>query len=771
MIMLKDEMILPLHRRFKSGTEWEPVGFFSNGLCCANKFDLMLGFFSSTAINVLSDGFASFLYHGGQMRMIINDFLSQEDKNAIMVGEDDLALPDIDIKNIGAIRDTLSQRDKHFFECLAWLIRNDKIEIKVVSPKYDSGISHTKTGVFSDGKNKIAFEGSCNFSRTALIDNIESFTVSCDWDGDVSMANIHEIERDFEETFGGKNTSVDYLPVEEIKTRITDAFDNKDIVELLKDERRIIGEQNENTESASIKKALSFARKKVAQDIEKSNDVYYRSFNDGKPHFPYSSGPRDYQQHAFENWLNNGQKGLFAMATGTGKTITALNCLLEIYKRKGYYKSIILVPTATLVDQWEEECLKFSFSNVIKVYSKNPTWTEEVDRLVFNEKYDSESKGNMSFIIIATYTSFCRERTFNMLNQFDRRRTLLIADECHNMGSTRMLKRMKEICYGRRIGLSATPERQFDDKGNHAIRKFFNVTDKNYTFEYSMKKGIENGVLCKYLYFPHLVRLNATEMAEYEDLSLKIAKYFNYETCGFKDDDEILKMLLLKRKRIIHKAIGKLEIFKRIISDRFKDKGNLKYTLIYVPEGNKPDYMPDEDDFDVSDVIDDDAEADHLINLYTRAVCDLDQSITVRKFISGQKDRDEILEDFANGKIQVLTSMKCLDEGIDVPRSEMAIFCSSTGNPRQFIQRRGRVLRQHKDKKIAIIHDLVVAPMIGETSASYRMEQSLVRNELLRVNNFASLSENPSFSEMELREVIDHYGLSLENNNQNYDNK
>jgi superfamily II DNA or RNA helicase len=177
-----------------------------------------------------------------------------------------------------------------------------------------------------------------------------------------------------------------------------------------------------------------------------------------------------------------------------------------------------------------------------------------------------------------------------------------------------------------------------------------------------------------------------------------------------------------------------------------------------------PDYVGGNDDFDKSEDIGDDNDAEHLINQYTQVVADVDGHVTVRKFVSGQKDREEILYDFSEGKLQVLTSMKCLDEGVDVPRSELAIFCSSTGNPRQFIQRRGRVLRMHPDKKMAELHDLIVVPELNPYSDSYRMEQSLVRGELQRVKNFADLSENPSFSEMELREVLDHYCLNLSNN-------
>ena len=482
-----------------------------------------------------------------------------------------------------------------------------------------------------------------------------------------------------------------------------------------------------------------------------------------QPEFPYPTGPREYQQLAFNNWKDNEQKGLFAMATGTGKTITSLNCLLEIYKRNGYYKAIILVPTVALVNQWEEECYKFRFSNVVKVYSKNLSWRDEIERIAFSEKYKTPKEPEVSYIIISTYSSFSREKVFMVLNGFDKRRLLLIADECHNMGSKSMIRKMREIPYFRRIGLSATPERQYDIYGNTQIRKFFGAEEK-YTFEYSMEEAIKNGVLCKYYYYPHVVQLTSIEMDEYVEISEKISRYYNYNTDTFDSDDEVLKMLLLARKRIIHKAGNKLSVFTEIIRNWHKEKGSLKYTLVYVPEGNVPDYIANSDDFDNISETDEDVDAAHLINLYTKAVIEVDKRVTVRKFTSELRDRDEVLNDFAVGKLDVLTSMKCLDEGVDVPRSELAIFCSSTGNPRQFIQRRGRVLRMHPDKKIAVLHDLVVIPAISPSKSSYKMERALLKGELLRVNNFAMLSENPSYSEVELRDAMEHYGLNLYNN-------
>lgn len=764
--MLK-EVNLPSHRRFKSRTEWEPIGFFSDCLCNSTQFDLMLGFFSSSAINLLSYGFASFLYNGGRMRLIVNDILTEQDKKAIASGEMGASLlPYFDITNIELLKNTLSERDAHFFDCLAWLIRNNRLEIRIVAPKEGIGISHTKTGVFSDGLNEVGFDGSCNFSRTALIDNLESLTVSCNWDGSIPTATINSLKDDFELVFTGKDESVVFISADKVRTQIEGTFKNKELKELLEDEYKFIQQDiSDKSLPQTVINALGNAKSKVEIEIEKTKaKTASGTLQNHEPCFPYESGPRDYQKQAFENWKNNGQKGLFAMATGTGKTITALNCLLEIYKRNGYYKAIILVPTITLVEQWETECRKFHFNNVVKLYSRNKNWQDQVERITLNEKCQKGLDKGQNFIVISTYASFSRDNIFAAINCFKKAQVLLIADESHNMGSPRIISRLASINYLRRLGLSATPERQFEDRTNNKLFTFFGAKNE-YTYEYSMEEAIKNGVLCKYYYYPHLIKLTEVEMDQYLVLSKKIAKYFNYTTSSFEKEDDVLKMLLLARKRIVHKAANKLEIFKKIVQNRFASKGDLKYSLIYVPEGNRPDYLSGTDYFDYSDQIDDDFESDHLIDQYTEIILNVNKYITVRKFTAGQKDRDTLLNDFANGKIQVLTSMKCLDEGIDVPRSEFAVFCSSTGNPRQFIQRRGRVLRKHKDKHMAEIHDLVVAPEVGSFSESYKMERALLRNELLRVKEFSMLSINPSTSQLELLPVMNHYGLNLYNNN------
>ena len=760
--MLKTDVIWPNSRRFMSRTEWEPLGFFSEALCNATTFDIKLGFFSSSAINILADGFAAFLYNGGRMRMIINDVLSEEDRTAIVVGESEVNTPYFDLNAIDHISYTLSKHDEHFFECLSWLIRNERIEIKIITPKIGNGIAHSKCGVFSDGINKVAFDGSCNFSKMALIENIESINAFCDWDGERDKERVNDIVRDFNRTFSGEDDTVKYLKADQIITHITKTYKHKDIKELLEDEQRILHRRAENSTSDSIRRVLERAKSKVVAIIDTINIERAKVKNEQlktlTPKFPFAE-PRSYQKEAFNKWKVS-QKGLFAMATGTGKTLTSLNCLLQIYNKFKYYQALILVPTITLVEQWEDECKRFNFSHIIKVSSKNYGWRSDIDDIKLKESLAQSDDLPSSFIIIATYASFSRESSFKQLMSLSKktqRQMLLIADEAHNIGAPNIISKLDRVKILRRIGLSATPERQFDDQGNKAIMQFFGC-DEKYTFEYSMKDAIDNGYLCRYKYFPHIVRLNEEEMAEYRKISLQLVKFYNINEGTFLGADDILMRLLLKRKRIIHKAQNKEEVFRQIVKQRFEECGNLKYTLVYVPEGVQLDssvqYATTDDPID-------DADVDKLIDKYTQIIQEISPTTTVRKFVSGIQDRDEVLRKFSTGETEVLTSMKCLDEGVDVPRSELAIFCASTGNPRQFIQRRGRILRKHPDKYIAIIHDLVVAPEFDSTEENYNMERNLLKGEIQRVKDFAGLSENPAFAYTELEEITNYYNLSI----------
>ncbi len=243
-----------------------------------------------------------------------------------------------------------------------------------------------------------------------------------------------------------------------------------------------------------------------------------------------------------------------------------------------------------------------------------------------------------------------------------------------------------------------------------------------------MKQAIDSEILCHYDYFPIFVELTSSEMEEYEKVSSQLRKFIDSDTGKYKPEAE---KLLLKRKRIIHKAENKKEAISNLL-ENLKQKRKLDYTFVFVPEGYEPDYS-ERDYYDI------DQEDVHIIDEYAQMF--KNQGYSYHKYISGLDDAPNILKSFANGDIQILLSMKCLDEGVDIPRAEHAIFCSSTGNPRQFVQRRGRVLRKSKDKEKAKIWDLIVTPPNVVEDAE-GIERNMFISEVKRIVNFAALADN-----------------------------
>ena len=722
-------------RDYKTGSEDEPIQFYLDALCNSKTFDLLLGYFSSSALNVLSLGFANFIYSGGKMRAVINNVLSEEDKKAIAKGQEKEAFSTVyNFNNVKELKASLDEYGKHFFECFAWLIANDRIEIKIIKPKDGKGISHYKSGVFSDGANTIGFKSSCNFTAYGLLENLEELDCFLSWENGRSNKFIRRQNQYFDEIFTEKADFVEYLNIEDVKAAIKNEFGDKNIHELLIQEKELLSKRDKIFNNPKIKKSVKSAVEQI-NEFEKIEKA---------PKFPYKEGPRPYQIEAYKKWVDNGKKGLFAMATGTGKTLTSLNCLLNQYNENNTYKAVILVPTIALVNQWKHECRKFNFNNVITVSSQEK-WPQNISFL-----NSASSFIDVSFVIIVTYASFYRS---NFQSHFQNlpKETLLIADEAHNLGSFNISKVLPKIHLNQRIGLSATPDRKFDEIGNKSIEDFFNDMPP-FVYSYTMEQAMQMGWLCKYKYYPHIVKLTDVELAEYVKKSKQLIKYFDNQTKRYKDCKEV-EILLLERKRIIHKAHNKLAVFKSILDNEFNKRGNLKYTLVYVPEGIEPNY-------DDVDYIIEDQDDISLINEYTRAVSSTDSSIMVKQYTSNTSNRNDVIKGFQQGKIDVLTSMKCLDEGVDVPRSELAIFCASTGNPRQFIQRRGRVLRTHPEKTFAVIHDLVVVPNIDDES-TFEMEKNMIKKELERVVDFSNLAINKIDTYNELRPILNHYNLNL----------
>ena len=727
---------------YRSGTQKEAVEFYVDAFQQSNRLDLLLGYFSTTAIKLLSVGIASFIAKGGSMRIVINHVLTQKDKD--LISGDVYSAKQIDLTDVSKLSSALSSYDSHFYECLAYLIREGRIEFTVIAPSDGAGIAHYKSGCFyDDSGDSVYFKGSCNFSFNALINNLEEIDITRSWVNDGLEKVQSQIEY-FELILMDKLDVVKTIDASNIEVAIQEQFGNKDINDLLESEIRL--QEDVINEYAVINS--SSRQEKAINKIKEKSEVILST-----PRFPYPSGPFPYQSDAYENWLKNDYQGMFAMATGTGKTVTSLNCLLNEWRKSGVYRALILVPTIALVNQWKEECNDFNFRNVSTVSSKSKWESDLKDVLMLSSFSDN------SFIVISTYASFVSKRFKQLMDMFPED-VLLIADEAHNVGASQIIKEFKKLKIRRRIGLSATPERIYDDESNSEINKIFNDSHP-YIVSFTMEEALKRGSLCSYKYFPVLVELTDSEYSKYFDISLQIARIFAAENGNVKENEELKKLLMI-RSSIINKAANKLPAFKKIIADIYSENGKLEYMLVYAPEGSLPE--------ELQEVFEDNSEDLKIIDEFTRAIRDVAPEIYVSQYTSNSKNRPSMLEQYSTGDINVLTSMKCLDEGVDVPRSEFAIFCSSTGNPRQFIQRRGRVLRKHPDKTMATIYDLVVVPHIHEYEDDEEftlfnsVNRKLLKKELKRVYDFSSLALNSTYTEDTLQKHLDYFELKLYDN-------
>jgi DNA phosphorothioation system restriction enzyme len=435
---------------------------------------------------------------------------------------------------------------------------------------------------------------------------------------------------------------------------------------------------------------------------------------------------RDYQQEAISSWVEAGGRGIYNMATGTGKTVTSLLTAAKIADSlDGNLALVIAVPYQHLVDQWAEDVTDFG-SNPVLAYQSRADWQERLERELLEFNMDVRP----SLVVITTHTTFASDPFQNTLSRLNQDRTMLIADEVHHLGAPHHRDSLPEAI-GLRLGLSATPERFYDDEGTDSLFEYFG---EGIVFEYPLKKAIEDGALVEYYYLPHVIELTPEEAEEYSALSSKIAHLAAQQGGDLGDadmqDNTSLKYVLFKRARLIGTAANKLEKLQELIAGR----NHIEHTLVYCGDGSVENNMTGQTKRHV------DATVELLRN---------ELNLSVNRFTAreSQAEREILLDDFESGKLQALVAIRCLDEGIDVPATKTAYVLASSSNPRQFVQRRGRILRQHQDKDHAVIHDFIVAPpktMPGGAMSDdeFKSERRLVQKELERVNLFSEAARN-----------------------------
>ena len=737
---MKDSFLdieFPKTLKVSSDSEMIPFHFFGLVIPNSKKIQFKLGYFSTTSISTLSYGFAQFIINGGEIDFLINNFVSDDDYNLLnnsIEFDNQVTSKFVEkiLNDLEELNDVLSKKQsQHFFNCLRFLIDNKRLNFFPVTTK-NGEISHYKEALFWDNNdNVINIVGSCNFTYKGIVCNGESFIINRSWGSDSEVANIsNEIEK-YSTIFNKKSNEFIYLTNKDLINVIYDKTVPLSEKELLEEEIDLISlEKNENIDSLKINKIANVLKYKFDQTLEKISNT---------PKFPFGNKPRDYQVRAYENWVLNNYSGIFGMATGTGKTKTSLNCILNEYNKQNEYYVLILVPSIALLEQWEQEVIDFNFKNILTV-GGGSNWEKKLSNYVSNLR--AGVKRNI--VIISTYASFCIPRFQLSFSKIDSYFTL-IADEAHNMGANNIKKVFSESKISKRIGLSATPKRIYDLEGSKFLNTFFK-DEEPYTFSFTMKEAMESGFLTNYKYYPKIVELSETELEKYTEISKKLLKFFDFEKGEFKKDPIVEKLLLL-RKNIIHKAENKIKCFVDILNE-LKNLNKLKYIFAYIPEGY---------------IYKDENNPEKLIDKFLNAGFEAIPTLKMNSYTSESDDLKDLLKGFSDGRIDLLFAMKMLDEGVDVPRAEIGIFASSTGNPRQFIQRRGRLLRLHNDKIIAQIYDMVVVPRINDSNLElFNMERNLVKNELKRVGYFSSLSLNFYDSRDSLINVCNKYELDLD---------
>jgi len=699
---------LSLQDRYRSDTEDVVQNFYVPAFRVASSYSRAVGYFTSTSLALYARGIEIFAERGGSMRLIASPHLNEDDIIDIERGYDVRAVleratlrelenddqPDTVLDGLGLV---------------GRLIAEGRLDIKLAFVEQDGrvGIYHEKIGIFRDDLGDlVGFTGSSNETYGGLMANFESVEVYRGWvSGDGARAL--RLEADFQSLWANQtpNLSVERFP---------------DVAR----ERLIkLGDDRPHRPLPATDNALTPALVEVNEPTRLS--------------IPESLEVRDYQRDAVMAWLRQQGRGILKMATGTGKTKTAMIAATKLgellRQREQPLVVLVLAPFIHLVDQWITEVEDFGVRPVA-VYESSKKWLPVVE-----DQLAAARMGQRPVVaMVATNDSFSGQRFQSVLSRIAQP-LLVIADEAHNLGSNTFRSSLPQNATYR-LGLSATPERWFGDEGTDALTEYFGPV----CFELGLGKAIEMGALTRYLYVPRLVELNGAETNLYVDLSAQIARRIaSGDDLQNSDPDSPLGFLLRQRAGVLGHAEGKIAALRADLDAR-RDQW---FQLIYCAEGRRPS-EPGEPPGpkQVEEVL-------HLVGNELHLSGHTYVSETPRS------ERKVLLRRFGSGNdLRTLIAMRCLDEGVDIPDARVGYLLASSSNPRQFIQRRGRLLRRAPGKDRAEILDYLAVPPAG-TPINFNVERALLVRELERANEFGKLSENYETTLQVLRPLKERYQL------------
>lgn len=661
------------------------------------KYDREVGFFSSSWIKEVAHGLSHFIgLNNGKARIITSIKLSEQDRevfyNSANVDKDIEHRINQVIQN--SIEDLEKQLEYDTLNILGTLVKSNILEFKFAIPvgSLQGGMFHSKISIFYDNENNhIVMSGSQNDSYQASI-NEETVTL---------FTNFGE----------GKLYALDLI----------ETFEKK---------------WNNNIKNLKIYTLPETIKKNIIQlATDYSNSSIYTINN--KKHMKQERILRNYQSEAIDEWARNHYIGFFEMATGAGKTFTAISATKILYEKYSKIAMIVIVPYQHLAQQWIKELKDMDYKPIACFGSIN-LWENNLHNKINMYINGFEKK----LCIVTLYASASRDEFQDIINtRLKNIDYLLIADEAHNTGSLMYRKTLFNSAKFR-IGLSATPIRWYDDNGTQLIKDYFKKT----VIEYPIEKAIKENKLTPYYYEPILVDLTEDELEEFIELSDKISRLtiMNDKT---ESDNELLKKLLIKRSMVIAKAENKKISLQKLVKEHKKkcheNYEEYKYNIFYV--------------------------ANEQTKCVTKILSDI--GLKVHEFVGtmNMQERANVIQSFSNGEIDGIVAIKCLDEGVDIPATKRAYILSSTSNPKEFIQRRGRILRIFSNKIRAYIYDFMVGPWKFINNVEDKYLKKLLMRELPRFAEFNSCAENKASNRQLLASYCEHYGFIDELDKTPYD--
>lgn len=670
---LKD---LPLKISYRSkGTDNILNELLLPGLKCSKVYKRSVGYFSSGVFELIGEGLTELAENGGEIKLICNPDLSDEDIEGIRLG---YHLKENIIRNKfeADLDNTIKAIDNDNLKILIELIGNGNMNVLVVNLEDDLGIYHDKIGLLVDYEdNKVLFVGSPNESIGGYQNNYEKIRVSMSWKaGDDER--IQDDEKEFDDIWNGLNeyiTRIDYTKL--VLSRLKTEKENRGMVE-------------------SSKSGVKL---------------------------------REYQKAAISEWENNGYHGFFVMATGTGKTWTAIYAALKVIEKENILL-VICAPYKHLVRQWYEDVHNvLPDSMTIMVSSENKNWEDEFLNAVYNSQYNNGG----TVVVISTILSFNMHR-FSRIADKAKMKKMLVVDEAHRFKNRD--SKLKEI-YSYMLGLSATPSSKKNDEFGEELMDFFGGQVYNLPIEYA----IEKNYLVHYNYYPIFVYATEQEEKDFERYTRLMASCFKNGKCF---DLESLARHKRSRLRVISMAEEKISKMKWILS-QVQEKDHF---IVYCGDGRLFHSNSGE-------------EIRH-IQYVKEVLYDLGYKSSQFTAQEDMKTRMQLVDAFNKGHIDSMVAIRCLDEGINIPSIKGALILSSNDDYREFVQRRGRILRTYTDemsgeeKQIANIYDVIVLP-------SDHM-QNFVLIELRRFYEYLRLADNKQDNMNILEELCSRYGIEQE---------